>query len=95
MPIALPCPTAVIGGDEFPQTNNAASPTHPQAIGAYTAGAAWLNFVDDSGVLAAGRAADLVILSADPHAKDAANLYQVVVETTMVDGVAVYDAKPQ
>ena len=60
------------------------------AFAAYTSGSAWVNHRDDAGVLAPGKAADLVVLDRDPFAGDVAEIGATRVVSTWVDGVAVH-----
>ncbi|SFT01196.1 amidohydrolase [Saccharopolyspora flava] len=61
------------------------------ALVAWTAGAAWVNHVEDStGTIEVGKAADLVLLDADPFALPATEIASCGVELTMVDGVIVH-----
>ncbi|MCW2134035.1 amidohydrolase [Arthrobacter sp. VKM Ac-2550] len=60
------------------------------ALSSYTARSAWLNRNDDGGAIAVGKAADLVVLNADPFRLDPAELHTVSTDFTMVAGAAVY-----
>ncbi len=60
------------------------------ALTAYTAGSAWVNHLDDTGRVAVGAAADLVVLDRDIVAGRADEVASAVVLATYVDGVAVY-----
>ncbi len=56
------------------------------ALDAYSRGSAYQAFADDRGVLRPGAEADLVRLSADPHAVDARDLHAVEVRGTWCAG---------
>lgn len=60
------------------------------ALTAYTTGSAWINHLDDTGRIAVGAAADLVVLDRDITALPPEELAAAVVEATYVDGVEVY-----
>ncbi|WP_406691380.1 amidohydrolase [Saccharopolyspora sp. ID03-671] len=61
------------------------------ALAACTAGGAWVNHVEGStGTIEVGKAADLVLLDADPFALPAAEIASCGVDLTMVDGVIVH-----
>jgi len=62
------------------------------AFAAYTSGSAWVNHRDDTGVLAAGAAADLVVLDRDPFAGAPEEIGATRVVSTWVDGVPVFEA---
>ncbi|MDR1794207.1 MAG: amidohydrolase [Erysipelotrichaceae bacterium] len=65
--------------------------TVAQAIDAYTLGSAYASFEEDTkGRIAAGYVADLVVLSDDIFSIDPANILDVKVEQTIVNGVSVY-----
>ncbi|MPZ60049.1 MAG: amidohydrolase family protein [Propionibacteriales bacterium] len=57
---------------------------------AYTAGAAYLNHLDDTGVIAAGNRADLAVLDRDPFTGRADEIADARVVATYVDGDPVY-----
>ena len=61
------------------------------AFGAYTAGSAWVNHRDDAGVIAPGRAADLVVLDRDPFCGPAAEIGSTTVTSTWVAGAPVHE----
>ncbi|MGH7642226.1 MAG: amidohydrolase [Candidatus Dormibacteria bacterium] len=62
------------------------------ALGAFTAGSAYVNQVEDaSGTLAPGKWADLVVLAQDPFQIDPDHLPEARVELTMVAGQVVFD----
>lgn len=63
-----------------------------EAIRGFTADAAWAGFAErEVGQLKVGMRADFVVLGRDPFAVEhAADLAQIAVEQTWVDGVAVY-----
>ncbi|MGW4098951.1 amidohydrolase [Mycobacterium sp. NPDC004974] len=60
------------------------------AIAAYTAGSAYVNHLDDTGVIRPGYLADLVVLDRDPFALPAEEIAQTRVARTYVDGELVY-----
>lgn len=60
------------------------------ALDAYTAGSAWANGFDDSGVIRVGARADLAILDRDPFAGPAEEIAATRVSQTFVDGRRVY-----
>jgi predicted amidohydrolase YtcJ len=60
------------------------------ALTAYTAGSAYANHLDDTGTIAVGKLADLVVLDRDPFAGDPAAIAQTRVVATYVGGVPVY-----
>jgi predicted amidohydrolase YtcJ len=63
-----------------------------EAFRAYTADAAYAAFEEkEKGTLAAGRLADLVVLSADPFQVPPEELERIEVEKTVVGGKVVYD----
>lgn len=64
------------------------------AFAAYTSGSAYVNHRDDTGILAVGHRADLVVLDRDPFAGPDAQIGQAQVEATFVDGRAVYERRP-
>ena len=61
------------------------------AFAAYTSGSAWVNHRDDAGLIAAGKAADLVVLDRDPFAGHVATIGEARVVSTWVDGVPVHE----
>nr|WP_280834460.1 amidohydrolase [Mycolicibacterium frederiksbergense] len=60
------------------------------ALAAYTAGSAYVNHLDDTGVIRPGYLADLVVLDRDPFTLPAEEICQTQVERTYVDGDLVY-----
>ncbi|MFT4082146.1 MAG: amidohydrolase [Nocardioides sp.] len=60
------------------------------ALAAYTCGTAYVNHLDETGTIAAGNLADLVVLDRDPFAHPAEEICQTRVEQTYVDGRRVY-----
>jgi hypothetical protein len=64
-----------------------------EALAGFTTGAAWAAFAEERrGQLRAGFDADLVVLSGDPVADDAASVPAIEVRVTVVNGVDVYRA---
>jgi predicted amidohydrolase YtcJ len=61
------------------------------AFRAYTSGSSWVNHRDDAGIIAPGRAADLVVLDRDPF-DDPAEVGAAKIVSTWVDGVPVFEA---
>jgi predicted amidohydrolase YtcJ len=62
------------------------------ALGAYTAGTAYVNHLDDTGTIAVGNLADLAVLDRDPFAGPASEICRTAVEQTFVGGRRVYAA---
>ncbi|MBB2944224.1 hypothetical protein FB565_003953 [Actinoplanes lutulentus] len=62
------------------------------ALTAYTAGSAFVNHLDDSGVIRAGNRADLVVLDRDPFAGAPQEIGDASVAITYVGGERVYTA---
>jgi predicted amidohydrolase YtcJ len=62
------------------------------AIAAYTAGSAYVNHLDDTGVIRAGALADLVVLDRDPYAGPQDEIGATRVEQTFVGGERVHAA---
>ncbi|GAA2910737.1 amidohydrolase [Streptosporangium fragile] len=62
------------------------------ALTAYTAGSAWVNHLDDTGTIAPGKLADLVVLDRDPFAAPAAEIAEARVALTYVEGQRVFAA---
>jgi predicted amidohydrolase YtcJ len=60
------------------------------ALAAYTAGSAWANGFDDTGVLRVGAPADLALLDRDPFAHPPEEIAATRVTTTFVSGVRVH-----
>ncbi|MFJ3235304.1 amidohydrolase [Streptomyces sp. NPDC086787] len=63
-----------------------------EAFRAYTAGSAYVNRLDDTGRVAVGALADLVVLDRDPFAGLPEEIAEAKVERTYVGGEAVYVA---
>jgi predicted amidohydrolase YtcJ len=63
------------------------------ALEAYTRGGAYLNFEDDSGSLAVGKLADLIVLDRDPYAVRVEELHTLQVHSTFLAGREVYRAR--
>jgi hypothetical protein len=61
------------------------------ALAAFTAGSAYVNHLDDAGVLAPGRLADLAVLDRDLFDRGSGPIADARVVATFVDGVAVYE----
>ncbi|MGW2645639.1 amidohydrolase [Streptomyces sp. NPDC001393] len=66
--------------------------TLADALGAYTAGSAYVNHLDDSGRVAVGALADLVVLDRDPFAGPPEAIAEAAVALTYVGGELVYAA---
>jgi predicted amidohydrolase YtcJ len=66
--------------------------TATQAFAAYTSGSARVNHLDETGVLAPGKLADLAVLDLDPFAADPATIGATRVVATYVDGRPVFTA---
>ena len=64
--------------------------TQEQAFAAYTSGAARVNHLDDTGVLAPGKLADLAVLDRDPFREDPVEIGAARVVATYVDGERVF-----
>ncbi len=62
------------------------------ALSAYTAGSAWANGLDDTGVIRLGALADLAVLDRDPFAGPPDEIAATRVVQTFVEGVRVYAA---
>ena len=62
------------------------------AVRAYTAGSAYVNRLDDTGILRPGFRADLVVLDRDPFAAPAPEIGDTAVALTYVEGRRVYAA---
>jgi predicted amidohydrolase YtcJ len=74
-------------------------PFHPeqaltveQAFAAYTSGSAFVNHLDETGVLEPGRLADLVVLDRDPFVGEPERVAEAQVVSTWVDGAPVFEA---
>jgi predicted amidohydrolase YtcJ len=67
--------------------------TVEEALIAYTAANAYAGFEEDeTGTLEVGKRADFVLLSADPRAVDSATIRDIAVQSTVIGGVAAYEA---
>jgi predicted amidohydrolase YtcJ len=64
--------------------------TLEQAFAAYTSGSAFVNHLDDTGVLAPGMRADLAVLDRDPFLGEPAQIAETKVLRTYVDGEPVF-----
>ena len=62
----------------------------PVAMAAYTAGSAYVNNLDETGAIAPGYLADLVILDRDPFAIPPSEIALTTVAATYVEGQQVY-----
>ncbi|GAA3654499.1 amidohydrolase [Nocardioides ginsengisoli] len=60
------------------------------ALAAYTSGTAYVNHLDDTGVIAAGNLADLAVLDRDPFDGPADDIWDTHVEQTFVGGQRVF-----
>jgi predicted amidohydrolase YtcJ len=60
------------------------------ALAAYTSGTAYVNHLDDTGTIALGNLADLVVLNRDPFERPAEEICATRVEQTFVGGKRVY-----
>lgn len=65
--------------------------TLDEALAAFTRGSAFVNHLDETGVLASGRLADLAVLDRDVDAPDGGPLGDARVIATFVGGAAVYE----
>jgi predicted amidohydrolase YtcJ len=70
----------------------AQSLTLGQALGAYTAGSAYVNHLDETGAIEEGMLADLVVLDRDPFGGPADEIAYTGVQATYVAGQQVYAA---
>jgi predicted amidohydrolase YtcJ len=61
-----------------------------EALAAYTAGSAYVNHLDETGAIEAGRLADLVVLNRDPFDGPPDEIASTAVEFTYVAGQRVY-----
>lgn len=61
-----------------------------EAITAYTAGSAWANHLDDTGLVEVGALADLVVLDRDPFEHPTDEIAAASVDMTFVGGERVY-----
>ncbi|HEY7918661.1 MAG TPA: amidohydrolase family protein [Streptosporangiaceae bacterium] len=66
--------------------------TLAEALAAYTAGSAYVNHLDETGAVAPGYLADLVILDRDPFAGPPGEIASAAVALTYVEGERVYAA---
>jgi predicted amidohydrolase YtcJ len=80
-------PADLTGGGQPFLPGEALTPV--QAFAAYTSGSAYVNHLDDTGVLAPGMRADLAVLDRDPIAGDPLAIGSARVVATYVDGVQV------
>lgn len=64
--------------------------TLAEALTAYTAGAAWVNHLDDTGTLRPGSRADLALLDRDPFAAPAESIHETRVQATFIAGEEVW-----
>jgi predicted amidohydrolase YtcJ len=64
-----------------------------EAMAAYTAGSAYVNNLDETGAIAPGYLADLVVLDRDPFAGPPAGIAEATVALTFVEGAQVYAAE--
>ncbi len=64
-----------------------------EAMAAYTAGSAYVNTLDETGAVAPGYLADLVVLDRDPFAGPAGEIAAATVAQTFVEGAQVYAAE--
>ena len=62
------------------------------ALAAYTSGSAYVNHLDDTGTVAVGNLADLVVLDRDPFDGPTSEICHTRVEQTFVGGTRVYAA---
>jgi predicted amidohydrolase YtcJ len=66
--------------------------TLAEALAAYTAGSAYVNHLDETGAVAPGYLADLVVLDRDPFAGPPGEIAAAAVALTYVEGEQVYAA---
>jgi predicted amidohydrolase YtcJ len=64
-----------------------------EAMAAYTAGSAYVNNLDETGAVAPGYLADLVVLDRDPFAGPPGEIAEAAVALTFVEGAQVYAAE--
>jgi predicted amidohydrolase YtcJ len=97
-PVSTPDPVAAIhtavnrtpAGEDAEPLLPAEALTIRQAFTAYTSGSAYLNHLDDTGMLAPGLIADLAVLDRDPFADEPAAIGTARVVATYVDGRPVH-----
>jgi predicted amidohydrolase YtcJ len=65
-----------------------------EALAAYTAGSAYVNHLDETGAIEAGKLADLIVLDRDPFSGPPGEIARTAVELTYVGGERVYSARP-
>jgi predicted amidohydrolase YtcJ len=65
-----------------------------EALAAYTAGSAYVNHLDETGAIEAGKLADLIVLDRDPFIGPPGEIARTAVELTYVGGERVYSARP-
>ncbi len=65
------------------------------ALAAYTSGSAWVNHLDDRGVVRPGAVADLVVLDRDPFDAAASEIGATQVVSTWIDGKRVFSQRNQ
>jgi hypothetical protein len=65
-----------------------------EALAAYTAGSAYVNHLDETGAIEAGKLADLIVLDRDPFGGPPGEIASTAVEVTYVGGERVYTARP-
>jgi predicted amidohydrolase YtcJ len=65
------------------------------AFAAYTSGSAWVNHLDDRGVVRAGAVADLVVLDRDPFVEPPSEIGAARVASTWIDGRCVHRRRNQ
>jgi predicted amidohydrolase YtcJ len=82
-----------------PEDGAAAGPLLPHeritlqaAIAAFTAGSAFVNHLDDTGVIRAGSAADLVVLDRNLFANPVEEIGSARADMTFVDGRLVHES---
>jgi len=66
--------------------------TLPEAMAAYTAGSAYVNYLDETGAVAPGYLADLVILDRDPFIAPPGEIAAATVTATYIEGEQLYAA---
>ncbi|CAN5715952.1 hypothetical protein BH11ACT8_BH11ACT8_10680 [soil metagenome] len=65
------------------------------AFAAYTSGSAWVNHLDDRGVVRPGAVADLVVLDRDPFAAPSSEIGASRVASTWIDGEMIFQQRNQ